>query len=308
MSVALICVGPTGVGYFGEVAELPTQDRGVFATRHGAFLVCDAAIVAYICARRFPGHVHLITNNLGSVELESRLMRSKLEPGVTVHPDSSPFSGAPIDMIFIDREGGTRSYVTTDYFPSTEHILRSTRGVYESLLPKSRNVLYVDVEAGSESGKAALGARYLHATEGSSVWNVGQVANLSEAAGWLSGAVLPERAIIQVSLGNSMVTTRELRSAYQEIASAADQTLVVTLGSTGAAWADEQHDVEIAVDPVTSAFTLGAGAVFASSLMLSLAAEESPSVDVVVSDAVSAATRYVREATSGGGLLGLEYW
>jgi hypothetical protein len=307
-AASIICEGPTGVGYFCDVTDLPKQDRGVLANRHGAFLVCDAAIVAYICAKRFPGNVHLVTNNLGSVECESQLIRTKLGAGVTIYPDSSPFRGAPIDMIFVDRERGTRSYVTTNYYPSNSHILTATRDLYESLTPECRTVVYVDIEAASDSGRAALDASPLLAERGASVWNVGQVTQLSDVENWLSGTVLPEKAIVQASLGNSNVTAPELRSAYRQMSSAADQTLVVTLGSTGAAWADDRSTEMIAVNPIPNAFTLGAGAVLSSSLVLALAGEESPNIGVAVSDAVVAATRYVRDATSNGEMQGLDYW
>lgn len=305
---SIICVGPTGVGYFCYVSDLPTQDMGVVATRHGALLVCDAAIVAYICAKRFPGQVHLVTNNLGSVECESQLIRAKLGAGVTIYPDPSPFRGAPIDTIFIDRGRGTRSYVTTNYYPSNSHILTATRGAYESLPPECSTVLYVDIEASSDSGRAALEGFSLLAMSGVSVWNVGQVARLSDVEDWLSGTVLPERAIVQASLGNSNVTAPELRSTYRRISSAPNQTLVVTLGSTGAAWADDRNTEVIGVNPISNAFTLGAGAIFSSSLVMALAGEESRNVGMVVTDAVAAATGYVRNATVDGDMQGLDYW
>jgi hypothetical protein len=252
--------------------------------------------------------VHLVTNNLGSVIHEAQLIRTKLGPGVTIHPDPSPFRGAPIDMIFVDRGRGTRSYVTTNYYPSYSHIVTATRDRYESLPPELRTVFYVDIETASDSGRAALEASSLLAVSGDSIWNVGQVTQLSDVEDWLSGTVLPERAIVQASLGNSTVTAPELRSTYRRISSAANQALVVTLGSTGAAWAADRNTEVIAVDPISNAFTLGAGAIFASSLVMALAGEESPSVGVVVSDAVVAATRYVRDATLDGHMQGLDYW
>ena len=305
---SIICQGPTGVGYFCDVTDLPIQDRGLVANRHGAFLVCDAAIVAYICAKRFPGQVHLVTNNLGSVVYESQLIRTKLGAGVTIYPDPSPFRGAPLDMIFVDRGQGTRSYVTTNYYPSTSHILTATRDLCKSLPPEFRTVLYIDIEAASDSGRAALEASWLLAMSGVSVWNVGQVTQLSDVEDWLSGTVLPEGAVVQASLGNSSVTAPELRSTYRRISSAANQTLVVTLGSNGAAWADERNTEVIAVSPISNAFTLGAGAILASSLVIALASEEAPNVGTVVSDAVVAATRYVQDATGDGDLQGLDYW
>ena len=309
MSAALIiCQGPTGVGYFCDVTDLPIQDRGLVANRHGAFLVCDAAIVAYICAKRFPRRVHLVTNNLGSVVYESQLIRTKLEAGVTIYPDPSPFRGAPIDMIFVDRRRGTRSYVTTNYYPSKSHISTATRDLYESLSPESRTILYVDIEAATDSGRAALETSPALAMSGASVWNVGQVTQLSDVEDWLSGTVLPERAIVQASLGNSNVTALELRSTYRRISSAPNQTLVITLGSNGAAWADDRNTEVIAVSPISNAFTLGAGAILASSLVMALAGDESPNVGMAVSDAVVAATRYVRDATSDGDMQGLHYW
>lgn len=307
-AASIICLGPTGVGYFCYVTDLPAHDRGVVAQRHGALLVCDAAIVAYNCAKRFPGRVHLVTNNLGSVTYEAQLIRTKLGAGTTIYPDPSPFRGAPLDMVFIDRGRGTRSYVTTNYYPSTSHILTSTRDLYESRSAERGTVLYVDIEAGSESGRAALEAAPLLAISGDSVWNMGQVTQLSDAEDWLTKTVLPERAIIQASLGNSNVTAPELRSIYRRISSAADQTLVVTLGSTGAAWADGRNAEVIAVDPISNAFTLGAGAVLASSIVMALADGESPNIGTVVSEAVVTATRYVRDATLDGDMQGLDYW
>jgi hypothetical protein len=307
-AAAIICQGPTGVGYFCVVGDLLIQDRGLVASRHGALLVCDAAIVAYMCAKRFPGQVHLVTNNLGSVACECQLIRTKLGAGITLYPEPSPFRGAPIDMIFVDRGRGTRSYVTTNYYPSSSHILTATRNLYKSLPPEFRTVLYVDVEAASDSGSAALKASSVLAFSGASVWNVGQVTQLSDVEDWLSGTVLPARAIVQVSLGNSIVTASELRSTYRRISSAANQTLVVTLGSTGAAWTDGHNAEVIAVNPISNAFTLGAGAVFATSLVMALAGEESPNVSMVVSDAVATATQYVRSATLDGDMQDLDYW
>lgn len=307
-AASIICQGPTGVGYFCDVTDLPTQDRGVVADRHGAFLVCDAAIVACMCAKQFPGQVHLVTNNLGSVASESQLIRTKLGAGITIYPDPLPFRGAPIDMIFIDRRRGTRSYVTTNYYPSSSHILTATRDLHRSQLPEFSTVLYVDIEAASDSGRAALEAASRLTMSGVSVWNVGQVTQLSDVEEWLSGSVLPEGAIVQVSLGNSNVTAPELRSTYRRISSAADQTLVVTLGSTGAAWADDRDAEVIEVDSISNAFTLGAGAILASSLVMALAGVESPNIGLAVSDAVVAATQYVRDATLDGDMQGLDYW
>ena len=307
-AASIICQGPTGVGYFCDVTELPTQDRGVVTQRHGAFLVCDAAIVAYLCAKRRPGQVHLVTNNLGSVEYESQAIRTKLGAGVEIYPDPSLFRGAPLDMIFVDRVRGTRSFVTTNYYPSSSHLSTATRNLRETLSAELRAVFYVDIEAASDSGRAAMEASTHLAMNGTSVWNVGQVTQLSDVKDWLAGTVLPEKAIVQVSLGNSNVTAPELRSAYGEIASAADQALVVTLGSTGAAWADDRNTEMIAVDPVSNAFTLGAGAVLAAALVAALADEESPDVGTVVAGAVVAATDYVRSATTHGDMLGLDLW
>lgn len=307
-AASIICQGPAGVGYFCEVADLPVQDRGVIANRHGAFLVCDAAIVAYICAKQVPGQVHLVTNSLGSVVSDSRLILAKLGSGVATYPDPAPFKGAPIDMILVDRGRGTRSYVTTNYYPSESHIFTTTRDLLESQTLGVRTVMYVDIEAASDSGRAALKACSGLAIGGVSVWNVGQVTQLSDVEGWLSGAVLPEGAIVQASLGDSDVTAPELRSTYRRISSAANQTLVVTLGSTGAAWADDRDTEVIAVDSVPNAFTLGAGAILSSSLVMALAGEESLDFGTAVSDAVEAATRYVRDATLLGDMHGLDYW
>jgi hypothetical protein len=242
------------------------------------------------------------------VDYESQVIRTKLGAEVTVYPDPSPFTGVPIDMIFVDRGRATRSYVTTNYYPSKSHILTATRDLLESLSPESHTVLYIDVEATSDSGKAALDASALLATSGASVWNVGQVTQLSDVENWLSGTVLPENTIVQVSLGNSNVMLPELRSTYRQISSAANQTLVVTLGNTGAAWADESNTEMIPINPVSNAFTLGAGAVLASSLVMALAGEVSPNIGMVVSDAVEAATQYVRDATLHGDMQGLDYW
>lgn len=276
--------------------------------RHGAFLVCDAAIVAYLCAKRLPGHVHLVTNNLGSVEYESQAIRMKLGTGVQIHPDPSPFRGAPLDMIFVDRGRGTRSFVTTNYYPSSLHLSRATSDLLETLSAELHTVFYIDIEAASDSGKAALEASTHLPMNGASVWNVGQVTQLSDVTNWLAGTVLPEQSIVQVSLGNSNVTAPELRSAYGEISSAADQTLVVTLGSSGAAWADARNTELFVVEPVLNAFTLGAGAVLAGALVAALAEDGSADVGTVVAGAVVAATDYVRSATTDGEMLGLDLW
>jgi hypothetical protein len=41
---------------------------------------------------------------------------------------------------------------------------------------------------------------------------------------------------------------------------------------------------------------------------MALAGEESPNVGMAISDAVVAATRYVRDATLDGDMQGLDYW
>lgn len=306
--VAIICHGPSGIGYFCEVADLPTQDAGVVADRHGALLVCDAAIVAYLSSLQFPGQVHLVTNNLGSVEGGSDLLRAKLGQRITIYPDPTPYHGAPIDMVFIDRRRGTRSFVTTNYYPSGEHILTVTRDLYASLPADRRVVHYVDIEVGSVSGRAALETVPLLARNSGSLWNLGQVTHLSEAEDWLQGIVLPERAIVQISLGNSKVDASELRSAYQRITSRRNQSLVVTLGMSGAAFADATTAEVVAVEAVSDAFTLGAGAVLAGFLVMALAHNEMTDVGTAVSHAVAAATRYVRDATTSGDLHGLALW
>jgi hypothetical protein len=94
--------------------------------------------------------------------------------------------------------------VTTNYYPSGSHIVTATRDLYEALPRELRTVLYVDIEAASDSGRAALGASSLLAVSDVSVWNVGQVTQLSDVEDWLSGTVLPERAIVQASLGIRM--------------------------------------------------------------------------------------------------------
>jgi sugar/nucleoside kinase (ribokinase family) len=185
----------------------------------------------------------------------------------------------------------------------------ATRDLFESLSSDRPTVLYADIEAGSDSGSAVLQASPVLATTGPSVWNVGQVTQLADVEQWLEGIALPEYATIQVSLGDSSVTAAELRSTYQLISSAAHQALVVTLGSNGAAWADADATEVIAADSVANAFTLGAGAVFASSLVLALVSDDSrPSVGTMVSNAVVEASRYVRDATLSRDLRGLDHW
>ena len=254
------------------------------------------------------GLVQVIVNlgSLRRIRVSARIQ--EVGVGATIHPDPLPFRGAPIDMIFVDRGRGTRSFVTTNYYPSCSHIETATRGLYESLPPEMRTVLYVDIEAASESGRAALEASPLLVRSDATVWNVGQVTQLSDVEEWLSGTVLPEKAIVQASLGNSRVTAPELRSTYRRISSAANQTLVVTLGSNGAAWVDERDTEMIEVDPISNAFTLGAGAVLASSLVMALADEESPNVGIAVSNAVVAASRFVRGATLDRDMQGLDLW
>lgn len=301
-------MGPTGIGYFCDTADMPVPDMGVVAKSHGALLVCDAPIVALLCARRDVGRVHLVTNHLGSVECDAQLIREKLGSGVAIYPDSSRFDGAPIDMIFIDRGRGTRSYVTTNYYPSTAHISSAFDHLRESLPTAGHTVLYADIEAATESGRAVLRSSSLFATRGASLWNMGGVATLSDAESWLRAIDLPEKAVIQVSLLDSNVAAAQLRSSFRRISSASDQTLVVTLGSTGAAWTDGTTTESIAAIPIPNGFTLAAGAVMSSSLVMSLATEGATNVGQAVSDAVHAATRYVDDATSRGDMHGLRIW
>jgi hypothetical protein len=308
-AVSIIAQGPTGIGYFCDVADMPWEDRGLTARRHGALLVCDAAIVASICAREFPGRVHLVTNHLGSVECESQLLRDKLEPAVRIYQDPAAFAGAPIDLVLVDRARGTRSFVTTNYHPSSTHLIATTRHVRSSVMPaRDRVVAYVDIELASDGGRAALQASPGLADSDWSVWNVGQVPRLSDAEAWLCGSSLPENAIIQISLGNAELSKQELRWAYRQVTTSPGQTLLVTLGSNGAVWANDRDTEAIAVDPVANPFTLGAGAVLASSLVTALADSESPTIGAVIAEAVAQATRYVQDASAGGEMLGLRLW
>jgi fructose-1-phosphate kinase PfkB-like protein len=119
---------------------------------------------------------------------------------------------------------------------------------------------------------------------------------------------LPENAIIQISLGNAELSKQELRWAYRQVTTSPGQTLLVTLGSNGAVWANDRDTEAIAVDPVANPFTLGAGAVLASSLVTALADSESPTIGAVIAEAVAQATRYVQDASAGGEMLGLRLW
>jgi hypothetical protein len=307
-SRSLICVGPTGLGYFCDTSGLPVPDMGVVANSHGALLVCDAPIVAFICSRRSLGNIHLVTNNLGSVECDAHLIREKLGSGVTIHSDPSPFTGAPIDMIFIDRGRGTRSYVTTNYYPSTAHIASAADQIRESLSTEGRTVLYVDIEVATDGGRAALESSPLLAMRGASLWNVGGVAHLADVEAWLEGSALPEHAVIQVSLLDPNVAASELEATYQRVCSATGQTLIATLGGTGAAWTNGSTTEFVEAAPIPNGFTLAAGAVLSSSLVMSLAEEAAPNLGQAVSDAVRAATTYVHDATSSGDMHHLRIW
>lgn len=186
--------------------------------------------------------------------------------------------------------------------------MTATREIHESLPEATRVVHYVDIETASDSGRAALGAIPGLVTSGPSVWNAGQVPQLLDVEDWLSGTALPEGAFIQASLGDGMVTAPELGSLFRRICSAPGQTLVVTLGSNGAAWADEHNAEVVPANPIPRAFTLGAGAVLSGALVMALVSQEPPSVGAIVPGAVAAATQYVRDATSEGDMHGLDFW
>src|SRR5690348_6515521 len=91
----LICVGPTGVGYYVVADRLPLKNSGEYAIGGGALLICDAAIVASEVAAT--QKVYLVTNGLGHSSESARIREHLMTRGVTMQEDPQSIRGVPFD-------------------------------------------------------------------------------------------------------------------------------------------------------------------------------------------------------------------
>ncbi len=259
---ALCCIGPTGLGTFVETTRIPRLDDGVVANAHGALIVCDAAIVARLCGSRTS--VVLITNHLGTRPEAAQVIRQGLGQGVTICASPIPFEGVPTDLIFVDRLAGQRAYVTTPYFPDSDHVVRSL-----SARPLG-DIHYVDVEVRTMSGRIALDAiTSVDRKPKFSVWNLGAVTDLRHIVDWIADRRLPTRGVLQVSCSAGVSRRIALEAGIHRMVEASDLAVAVSRGEHGIDVVTAAGVTSIPeLDPVPKAFTVGAGAALSAGIIL----------------------------------------
>jgi len=283
----LVCVGPTGIGYYAEIQRLPQRDSGEWASSSGAMVMCDAPIVAIEAARRH--NVCLITNNLGGSIESSMLRKHVLDLGISLLEDPMPVSGVPFDMLMLERQSGTRSFVTTDYSPRPAHIRQALSEMSQKLnRDEGRTFLYMDAELSSpDAHETVVILNSLAFTPTLALINLDDVSDFSAALRWIRDQDVHLPTVFQISYKGEIGYGPDLHSLWDS-----GHTVIVTSGASGAHLLSPGSVQHIRCDEVKNALTVGAGAILSGALM---SGAMSASLDVVTEPVLTAA---MREASS----------
>jgi hypothetical protein len=279
----LICVGPTGIGYYVVVDRLPQRDAGEWASLAGAMLMCDAPIVASEVAKRY--NVSLVTNNLGGSVESSLLRKHVLGLNITLLEDPAPVRGVPFDVILLERRTGSRTFVTTGYSPKHAHISQAISQISE---PSGRDrggvFLYVDAEFSSPALPDTISVLDSLGFEPTlTLVNLDDVSDLSAAFQWITDQNTRLPVVFQMGFKGKISDGSDLLSMWD-----CGHTVVVTSGGDGAFLLSSGSVRHIQCDEVRDSLTVGAGAILSGALLSALMAAR---LSVVTESALDAAVR-----------------
>jgi hypothetical protein len=285
--IQLVCVGPTGIGYYAVIDRLPQRDAGEWASLSGAMLMCDAPIVASHVAQHY--NVSLISNNLGGSMESSLLRKHVLDLNITLLEDPIPVRGVPFDMIMLERRTESRTFVTTNYSPKRAHIDRAISQIAEQPGCDGGNIfLYVDAEYDSPASRETVAVlNSLTFEPRLTLVNLDDVSDPSAAFRWIAAQNVRLPAVFQMSYKGKIDHGADLRSLWDS-----GHTVIVTSGGAGAHLLSPGSVRHIQCDEVRDSLTIGAGAIMSGAL---LSAVISAKLDTVTESALAAA---VREASS----------
>jgi hypothetical protein len=283
----LVCVGPTGIGYYAVIDRLPQRDTGEWASLSGAMLMSDAPIVASEVAKRY--NVSLISNNLGGSAESSLLRKHVLGLNITLLEDPIPVRGVPFDMIMLERRTESRTFVTTSYSPKPAHISRAISQIAKRSGCDGGNMfLYVDAEYHSPASRetvAVLNSLTFEPTL--TLVNLDDVSDLSAAFRWIAAQNVRPPVVFQMSFKGKIDYGADLRSLWDS-----GHTIIVTSGGGGVHLLSPGLVRHIQCDEVRDSLTIGAGAILSGALLFAVI---SARLGTVTESALAAA---VREASS----------
>ncbi len=265
---SLVCVGPTGIGYFLAVEQLPERDAGTYASSAGAMVICDAAIVA--CEVASTGiEAALITNNLGKQMESAALRQHLLACGVDLQEDKSVARRLPFDAILLEQSTGSRTFITTGFFPKRAHISSWLSILFGGDGPDGRKAyLYVDAELRSPPRLEAVAALAALVSEPElTLVNLGDVFDLADIISGVKDVTWPESTVFQVSYKSESLAGPDAFTALHGA-----HPIIVTSGANGAFLVVDGVAHHVPCQPVDNSLTVGAGAVFAGSLLADLIA------------------------------------
>jgi hypothetical protein len=309
----LICIGQSGIGYYAIFPTMPPLDEGTSTHSVGAMLICDAAIVSHLLRGKY--EIDLITNSLGPNIAERQTLHAKLSDMVTVHEPSEASRHLPFDFILIATEASSRTYITTAYYPSRQHIRESLKTISTVNDCKDDVAIYVDVEYSTPGGVEALAAWRdgLPFSQSPCVFNVGHIHRWDDFLDWLSPIESHGDKIFQVSYRGTADDLNEsvLKSTVRRLkaSSGGGVYIVITLGDSGALLVTDDGVSRFPCHGIADAFTVGAGAVFSACLIENLLTSRwRDAPNEVISSCVGEASQYVADATSSGRLGPLSFW
>jgi hypothetical protein len=210
--------------------------------------------------------------------------------------------GVPFDIIILEKRTSTGTWISTNYYPVRDHILRSLESIFYGPSPGTDVRVYADVQLDTEEGAAAVwGLEKAKVSSSFGVYNVGHAENIEQIGSWLRPLELPPGSIIQVSFkGKDNDTDRVKIDAVSAVSEwAKGIALLITFGIRGASLVTSNRVVHYEVKGLQRSFTAGAGAVLSATLLRSgIAADWTmPVLEAAVGAAVQAATSYVHRAT-----------
>jgi hypothetical protein len=309
----LICIGQSGIGYYAIFPTMPPLDEGTSTHSVGAMLICDAAIVSHVLRGRYK--IDLVTNSLGPDVAERQTLHAKLSDRVTVHEPREASGHLPFDFILIATEASSRTYITTDYYPSRQHIRESLQAISTANDYEDDVAMYFDVEYSTPGGVEVLAAWRdgLPFSRSPCIFNVGHIHRWDDFLDWLSPIKSHGSNIFQVSFRGTADELNEsvLRSTVRRLkaSSGGDVYIVITLGDSGALLAADDGVSKFPCNGVAEAFTVGAGAVFSACLVENLLNSKwRDAPNEVLSSCVGEASQYVASATSSRWLGSLSFW
>jgi hypothetical protein len=312
--VRLICVGQSGIGYYAVLPAMPARDEGASTESVGAMLICDAAIVS----RSLHGNyqIDLVTNSLGPNIAERQALLAKLSEGVEIHEPLRAAEHLPFDFILIETNASSRTYITSEYYPSRSHIEESIGAILHNCDSEDNLVFYFDVEYDTPGGAEARAVltRDVAVSDSSCLFNIGHVHSWNDFIEWTAGfsSRFSGHLVFQVSFRGSESDLRPsiLASVIRAFATHMNRvSIVITRGGLGALLVRHNGVSNFDCEAVSDAFTVGAGAIFSATLVDGLISRRwARSPRSVMVDCVISAQEFVVRATEAKSLGLLSFW